>query len=261
MDELARQRQDMETMWERQAEVLRQQVDVAKREIELAKREIEVQRAEQEAQLREREARLKDAELSLKEDVLRTEQEALRMEEEARRMIRVTKWKEKQPLELEKRRRSGEGWMGTKRVVVSAWGKFKGRISRADERNTARIFQDEDEDQFKGNGIGVGSSSSTNTNTDPEVSALSTVPGQTPRHMDVEQRRSTSVTSPMSDVGNMPTIQAGDDQEELGSVSRAVTSERETSAETSAEYTVRSINSYKERLHRSPEYFRRSSQY
>jgi hypothetical protein len=257
MEELARQRQDADMMWERQAEVLRQQAEVAKREIELAKREIEVQHAEQEAQLREREARLKEAELLLKEEVLRTEQEALRIQEAARRMTVVTEWIEKQPLEREQRRRSGEGWTSTKNVVVSAWGKLKGRLSRVDERDTARIYEDKDEDEFNGNGIGVGPSSSTNANTDPE-STLSTV--QIPRHMNVGQRRSTSVTSPMSDVGNMATTQAGDDQEEFGSVSQMVPSERETSAETSAEYTVRSINSYKERLHRSPEYLRKSSQ-
>lgn len=258
MEELARQRQDAEMMWERQAEVLRQQAEVAKREIELAKREFEIQRAEQEAQLKEREARLKEAELLLKEDMLRKEQEALRIAEDARRTIVVTKWIEEQPLEHEKRHRSssGEGWKGTRNVVVSAWGKLKGRISRVDERDTARVFQDKDKVEFNGNGISVGPSSSANANTDPEVSTLSAVP----RHVNVEQRRSTRVTSAMTDVGNTATTQAGDDQEELGSVSQPVTSDRETSAENSPEYTVRSINSYNERLHRSPEYLRHVTQ-
>lgn len=255
MEELARQRQDAETMWERQAEMLRQQAEIAHREIELAKREIEVQRAEQEAQLKEREARLKEAELLLKEELLRKEQEALQREEDARRIIAVTKWREEHPLEHETRRRSGEGWMGTKNVVVSAWSKLKGRISRIDERDSVRIFQDKDENEFNSNDISVGSSSSTNANTDPDVSTLSTV--QIPRHANVEQpQSSTSVTTATPDVGNI----TGDDQEELGSVSQAVTSDRGTSAESSAEYTVRSINSYKERLHRSPEYLRHVTQ-
>lgn len=253
MEELARQRQDAEMMWEKQAEMLRQQAEIAHREIELAKREIEVQRAEQEAQLKEREARLKEAELLLKEDLLRKEQEVLQREEDARRTMLVTRWREEQPLKPETRR-SGESWMSRKSVVVSAWGKLKGRITRVNERVTVRTFQDKDADEFNGNGIGVRSSSSTsNANTDPDdLSTLSTV--QIPRQANVEQQRtpSTSVTSAMPDVGNI----TGDDQEELGSVSQAVTSDRGTSAE----YTVRSINSYKERLHWSPEYLRHVTQ-
>lgn len=253
VQELARQRRDAEIIWERQAEMLRQQAEIAKREIEVAKREIEVQRAEHEARLKEREARLKEAELLLKEDMLRKEQEVLRMEEDVRRTMLVTRWREEQPPEHEKGR-AAEGsvsWMGTKNVVVSAWGKLKGRITRVDKRNMARIIlQKKDKDKFNGNGISVGSSSSTNANTDPEASTLPTV--QIPLHVKVEQRQSTNITSAMSNVGNMAI--AREDQEGLGSVSQVVTSERGTSAEPSAEYTVRSIISYEERVHWSPEY-------
>ena len=253
VQELARQRRDAEIIWERQAEMLRQQAEIAKREIEVAKREIEVQRAEHEAQLKEREARLKEAELLLKEDVLRKEQEALRMEEDARRTMLVTRWREEQPPEHEKGRRAAEGsegWMGTKKVVVSAWGKLKGRIARVDKQDMARILQNKVKNKFNRNNISVGSSLSINANTDPEVSTLSTV--QIPSHVKAEQRRSTSVTSAKSKVENMAIT--GEDQEELGSVSQVVNSEHGTSAEPSAEYTVRSIISYEERVHWSPEY-------
>ncbi|KAF8261124.1 hypothetical protein EI94DRAFT_1746778 [Lactarius quietus] len=192
VQELTRQRQDAEIIWERQAEVLRQQAETAKREIKVAKRELEVQRAEQEvakrevevqhaeqeAQLKEREARVKEAEVLLGEETLRKEQ---RIEEAARRMSMVTRWREEQPVLCGKGRRVGERWMGTKNVVVSTWGKLKGRISRIDERDMVRTFQDnlKDEDELNGNGIGV--------------SSLSIV--QNPQHLNVEQRRSTDVTS------------------------------------------------------------------
>ncbi|KAH9059557.1 hypothetical protein EDB87DRAFT_766195 [Lactarius vividus] len=244
------QRRDAET-WERQAEILRQQAETAKREVEVTKREIAVERAEQEARRKAREARRKEAELLLKEeDVWRKEQEALQMEEDARRMKLEMRWKEEQ-LRLEKGRRAAEDRIGTKEIVVSAWEKLKGRISRdsqVDKQNTARIFQDKDE--INGNGIGVGSSSSTSANTDPQSSTRAFVP--VPRYVKVERRRTTSKTSIMTGM----TITA-EDQGELRSVSHVVTSECATSAEASAEYTVKSINSYKERLNRSPAgYFR-----
>ncbi|KAH9166516.1 hypothetical protein EDB89DRAFT_215906 [Lactarius sanguifluus] len=245
------QRRDAET-WERQAEILRQQAETAKREVEVTKREIAVERAEQEARRKAREARRKEAELSLKEeDVRRKEQEALQMEEDARRMKLEMRWREEQ-LKLEKGRRAAEDRIGTKEIVVLAWEKLKGRISRdsqVDKQNTARILQDKDE--INDNGTGVGSSSSTSANTlaDPESSTRAFV--QIPRYVKVERRRTTSETSAMTGMA----ITAED--QELRSVSHMVTSECATSAEASAEYTVRSINSYKERLNRSPAgYFR-----
>ncbi len=244
------QRRDAE-IWGRQAEMLRQQAATAKREVEVTKREIAVERAEQEARRKEREARRKEAELLLKEeDVQRKERDALRMEEDARRMKLETRWREEQ-LKREKGRRAAEDWIGTKDVVVSAWEKLKGRISRdsqVDKQNTARILQDKGE--LNGNGIGLGSGSSVNANTDLESSTRAFV--QIPRYVKVEQRRTTSETSAMA--GMAITVEG---QEELRSVSHMVTSECGTSAEASAEYTVKSVNSYKERLHRSPAgYFR-----
>ncbi|KAH9000943.1 hypothetical protein EDB86DRAFT_481016 [Lactarius hatsudake] len=243
------QRRDAET-WERQAEILRQQAETAKREVEVTKREIAVERAEQEGRRKAREARRKEAELLLKEeDVRRKEQEALQMEEDARRMQLEMRWREEQ-LKLEKGRRAAEDRIGTKEIVVLAWEKLKGRISRdsqVDKQNAARILQDKDE--INNNGIGVGSSSSTSANTDPESSTRAFV--QIPRYVKVERRRTPSETSAMTGMA----INAED--QELRSVSHMVTSECATSAEASAEYTVRSINSYKERLNRSPAgYFR-----
>jgi hypothetical protein len=247
------QRRDAE-IWERQAEMLRQQAETAKREVEVTKREIAVERAEQEARRTAREARRKEAELLLKEvDVQRKEQEALQVEEDARRMKVEMRWREEQLLKREEARRAAESGIGAKDLVVSAWGKLKGRIGRdhsqVDKRNMAHILQDKD--KFNGNGIGVGS---TDTNTDLEMSTRAIV--QIPRHVKVEQRRtrSTSVTSamPVTEVGNMVITGEELEQEELRSVSHVWTSECGTSAEASAEYTVKSVNSYKERLHRRP---------
>ncbi|KAH9038511.1 hypothetical protein EDB85DRAFT_423771 [Lactarius pseudohatsudake] len=123
------QRRDAET-WERQAEILRQQAETAKREVEVTKREIAVERAEQEARRKAREARRKEAELLLKEeDVRHKEQEALQMEEDARRMKIEMGWREEQ-LKLEKGRCAAGDRIGTKEIVVLAWEKLKGRISR-----------------------------------------------------------------------------------------------------------------------------------
>jgi hypothetical protein len=246
------QRRDAE-IWERQAEVLRQQAETAKREVEVTKREIVVERAEQEARRKAREARRKEAELLLKEeDVQRKEQDALRIEEDTRRMKLEMRWREEQFLKHEKGRRASDDWTGTKDIVVSAWEKLKGRIGRESQVNkqsTARILQDKDRDEFKGNDIGIGSSSSTNANNDLESSTRAFV--QIPRTMKVEQRRSTSESRAMPDLA----ITVED--QELRSVYHVLTSECGTSAEASAEYTVRSVNSYKERLHRSPAgYFR-----
>ena len=258
------QRRDGE-IWERQAEMLRQQAETAKREVAVTKREIEVERAEQEARRKAREARRKEAELLLKEeDVQRKEQEALRAEEDARRMKLEIRWREEQLLKREEGRRATEGGPGAKDVVVSAWGKLKGRIqvvrdSQADKQNTARILQDRD--KFNGDGIGVGSKSPPNTN-NLETSARPLV--QFPRQVRVERRRTRSmtrsVTSSMPEVGNLAITGEVSEQDELRSVSHVWTSECGTSAEASAEYTVRSVNSYKERLHRSPAgYFRHAS--
>jgi hypothetical protein len=256
-------RRDAE-IWERQAEMLRQQAETAKREVEVTKREIAVERAEQEARRKAREARRKEAELLLKEaDVQRKEQEALQVEEDTRRMKLEIRWREEQLLKREEGRRATEGGLGTKDVVISAWEKLKGRIGRdsqVDKQDTTRILQDKD--KFNVNGIGVGSKSSTNANTDLETSTRAIV--QFPRHVRVERRRTRSttrsVTSLMPEAGNMTITGEVSEQDELRSVSHVWTSECGTSAEASAEYTVRSVNSYKERLHRSPGgYFRHAS--
>ncbi|KAF8267959.1 hypothetical protein EI94DRAFT_1243103 [Lactarius quietus] len=222
------QRRDAE-IWERQAEMLRQQAETAKREVEVTKREIAVERVEQEARRKEREARRKEAELLLKEaDVQRKEQEALLVEEDARRVKVEMRWREEQLLEREKGRHAAEDRIGTRDIVVSAWEKLKGRINRdsqVDKKNTAR--------NFDSNGVDRGANSSTNANADL-----------------ISHRTSESSTMPGMAI-------SVDDQEELRSVSHVVSSECGTSAEASAEYTVRSVNSYKERLHRSPAgYFR-----
>ena len=241
-------------IWERQAEILRQQAETAKREVEVTKREIAVERAEQEARRKAREARRKEAELLLKEeDVQRKEQEALRVEEDARRMKLEMRWRQEQLLEREKGRHAAEDRIGTRDIVASAWEKLKGRINRdsqVDKQNTARILH-----EFDGNGVDRGANSSTNANTDLKSSSRAFV--QIPRYMklDQQQSRCTSETSAMP--GMAITVE---DQEELRSVSHVVTSECGTSAEASAEYTVKSVNSYKERLHRSPAgYFRHAT--
>ena len=262
------QRRDAE-IWERQAEMLRQQAETAKREVAVTKREIEVERAEQEARRKAREARRKEAELLLKEeDVHRKEQEALRAEEDARRMKLEIRWREEQLLKREEGRRATEGGLGTKDIVVSAWGKLKeriqvGRDSQAHKQNAARILQDKD--KFEGDdnhGISIGLKSSPNPNTDLETSARPIV--QFPHQVRVVRRRTRSttrsVTSSMPEVGNMAITGEVSERDELRSVSHVWTSECGTSAEASAEYTVRSVNSYKERLHRSPAgYFRHAS--
>ena len=242
-------------IWERQAEVLRRQAETAKREVEVTKREIAVERAEQEARSKAREARRKEAELLLKEEeVRRKEEEALRIEEDTRRMKLEVRWREEQFLNREKGRRALEHWASKKEVVVSAWEKLKERIGRdiqVNKQNTAaRILQDKDE--FNGNGIGIGSNSfAANTDLESSTRALVQIPRSVNQKEVQEQNRDEMIrVTP----GMAITVE---DQEELRSGSRMVTSECGTSAEVSAEYTVRSVNSYKERLHRSPAgYFR-----
>ena len=240
-------------IWERQAEILRQQAETAKREAEVTKREIAVERAEQEARRKAREARRKEAELSLKEEeVQRKEQEALRVEEDARRMNMEMRWRQEQ-LDREKGRHAPEGRIGTRDIVASAWEKLKGRITRdsqVDKQNTARILH-----EFNGNGVDRGVSSSTNTNPDLKSSSRTFV--QIPRDVKVDQQQSRCTSETNAMPGMAITVE---DQEELRSVSHVVTSECGTSAEASAEYTVKSVNSYKERLHRSPAgYFRHAT--
>jgi len=218
-------RRDAE-IWEREAEVLRKHADTAKREVEVAKREIAAERAEQVARRKEREARRKEAELRLKEeDVWRMEQEARRVEEDLHRKKMEIWWREEELRKREKAKRAAGGRIGTRDVVVAAWEKLKGRIggeSQLDKQNPNA----QDEDRVL------------------DVSSRN-----------VEQWRSEIDGSALRDLRDL-TIEG--DPEELRSVSTPVPSEGGTSIEISAEYTVRSVHSYNERLHRSPAgYFRR----
>ncbi|KAH9026310.1 hypothetical protein EDB83DRAFT_1930261 [Lactarius deliciosus] len=227
-------------IWEREAEVLRRQAETARREVGLAKREIAVQRSEQEARRKAREARLKEAELLMKaEDVQRKEREALRMEEEVQR----------RELELEQseeklKRRAAEDQRATKDVVASAWERLKGRITRDPhvcKQNLSHLFQHRDI-KFDDDGTGVGLGSSSDVDVDPETSTWVFVPAPRSRRR-VEQWRSTIKTTLVED---------------QQSLSHVVTSEHTTpSGISSAQYTVKSVHSYKERMNRGPgSYFR-----
>lgn len=239
-------RRDAE-IWEREAEVLRKQAETAKREVEVAKREIAAERAEQVARRKEREARRKEAELLLKEeDVRRMELEALRVEEDLRRKKMEIRWREEQLLKREKGKRTAGDRIGTKDVVVAAWEKLKGRISgesQIDKQNLARSLPIGDLDTFS-DSEGIDHLYTNAPNEDRILDNSS---------RNVEQWRSKIDESTLQDLRNL-TIEG--DPEELRSVSNT---EGGTSAEISAEYTVRSVHSYKERLHRSPAgYFRRN---
>jgi len=250
-------RRDAE-IWEREAEVLRRQAETAKREVDVAKREIAAERAEQLARRKARETRRKEAELLLKEeDVRRKEQEALRMEEDVRQKKMEIHRREEKLLEREKRRRSSapEDWMGTKDTVISAWEKLRGRISReprADKGSPARVRRfGVLDDSHHSNGLngtsGAPPSAETRNN-----SQDSSTPTNAPHPRNVEQWRT------MIDSSAIPDLGEGDGDDDLRSVSNTVpTSDSGTSAEVSAEYTVKTVHSYKERLHRSPAgYFR-----
>lgn len=233
-------RRDAE-MWEREAELLRMQAETTKREVEVAKREIAAERAEHEARRKERQARRKEAELLLKEDdVRRKEQETRRMEEDVRQKKMEIRRREEKLVKREGgRRRATEDWMGTKDAVVSAWEKLKGRVSREPQVNKqmspARAHPPKETSRHL-NGIGRSPGSPPSVQI-WDASEDSSTREDTPHPRDVEQWRSMI--------------------EDRMSVSHRIPSDCGTSAGASAEYTVRSVHSYKERLHRSPAgYFR-----
>jgi hypothetical protein len=244
-------RRDAE-IWEKEAEVLRKQAETAKREVEVAKREIAAERAEKEARRKAREARRKEAELLLKEvDVRRKEEEAIRMEEDVRRKKMEIRRREEKLLKQEKARQgASEDWIGAKDAIASAWGKLKERISRdpqvdmrkslarvhlSDGPDTSRHFDDMDGNSDSTPRVQIDASRDGSTEEDP------------PHPRDVEQWRSRVHANGIRDPGD----------DDLRSVSNTIRSDCGTSAEASAEYTVRTVHSYKERLHRSPAgYFR-----
>ena len=247
-------RRDAE-IWGKEAEVLRKQAETAKREVEVAKREIAAERAEQEARRKAREARRKEAELLLKEeDVRRKEQEAIRMEEDVCRKKMEIRRREEMLLKREKARRSaGEDWVGAKDAIASAWGKLKGRISRDPQvdmrKSLARIHLSGGPDtSLHFDGMDENSNSPASTQAQ-DASRDGSATEDPPHPRDVEQWRSRINI----DAGEMQ--DPGD--EDTKSVSNTIRSDCGTSAEASAEYTVRTVHSYKERLHRSPAgYFR-----
>jgi hypothetical protein len=248
-------RRDAE-IWGKEAEVLRKQAETAKREVEVAKREIAAERADHEARRKARKARRKEAELLLKEEnVRRKEQEAIRMEEDVCRKKLEIHRREEILLKREKAKRStAEDWIGAKDAVASAWSKLKGRISRDPQadmgKSLARIHLFGGPDtSLHFDGMNENSNSPTNMQTQG-ASRDGSVAEDPPHPRDVEQWRSRVESvdaSGMRDPGD----------EDLKSVSNTIRSDCGTSAEASAEYTVRSVHSYKERLHRSPAgYFR-----
>ena len=247
-------RRDAEVL-EKEAEVLRKQAETAKREVEVAKREIAAERTEYEARRKAREARRKEAELLLKEeDVRRKEHEALQMEEEVRRKKMEIRRREEMLLKREKgRRRASEDWIGTKDAVVAAWQKFKGRISREPQvdkkqKSLPRVhsFGDPDTTSNFFDAMDKRSDSTTRAQIQ-DGSRDGSTQEDAPHPRDVEQWRN------MVDVDGI----RGPGDEDLRSVSNTIPSDCGTSAEASAEYTVKTVHSYKERLHRSPAgYFR-----
>jgi hypothetical protein len=245
-------RRDAE-IWGKEAEVLRKQAETAKREVEVAKREIAAERAEQEARRKAREARRKEAELLLKEEnVRRKEQDAIRMEEDVYRKKMEIRRREEMLLKREKARRSAAGdWIGAKDAVASAWGKLKGRISRDHQvdmgKSLAHIrpFGGLDA-SLHFDGMDEYSHSPADTQAQ-DASRDGSMAEDPPHPRDVERWRSGVDESGMRVPG----------YEDLKSVSNTIHSDCRTSAEASAEYTVRTVHSYKERLHRSPAgYFR-----
>jgi hypothetical protein len=244
-------RRDAE-IWGKEAEVLRKQAETAKREVEVAKREIVADRADQEARRKAREARRKEAELLLKEEnVRRKEQEAIRMEEDVCRRKMEIHRREEMLLKREKARRSAaEDWIGAKDAVASAWSKLKGRISRDPQvdmrKSLARIHLfDGPDTSLQFDGMDENSNSPANIQT--QDASRDSMAEDPPHPRDVEQWRCRVGASGIQNPGD----------EDLKSVSNTIRSDCGTSAEASAEYTVRTVHSYKERLHRSPAgYFR-----
>ena len=249
-------RRDAEIL-EKEADVLRQQADTAKREVQVAKREIAAERAEHEARRKAREARRKEAVLLLKEeDVRRKEQETIQMEEEVQRKRMEVRRREEKVLKREKgRRRTTEDWAGTKDAVVAAWQKLKGRISREPQvdkkqKSPPRVHPYGDPDTidnlFDDRDRGSDSTSRAQIQNDSRDGSTRE---DAPHPRDVERWRS------IVDANGI----RGPGDEDLRSVSDTIPSDYDcgTSAEASAEYTVKTVHSYKERLHRSPAgYFR-----
>jgi hypothetical protein len=237
-------------IWKKEAEVLLKQAETVKREVEVSKRELAAERAEQEARRKAREARRKEAELLFKEaDVQRKEEETIRMEEDVQRKRLEIHRREERLLTREKARRgAAEDWIGAKDAIASAWGKLKGRINRDPQvdlpRSLARthLFGDSDTSRHF-NGMDGGFYSAPRAQFDDATRDGSTAEDP----LDVERWRSRIDASGIRDPRD----------DDFRSVSNTIRSDCGTSAEASAEYTVRTVHSYKERLRRSPAgYFR-----
>jgi len=263
-------RRDAE-IWEKEAEMLRRQAEMAKREVEVARREIAAERAEQEARRKKREVHHMEEELLFKEadvqrkeedvqrkeenvrrkerDLRRQEQQAIRMEEDLRHKAMEIRRREKRLLKRKKgRQRATEDRIGTKGALVAAWEKLKGRISRGPKldkkKSLGRI------DRNGGREISYHSLNGTDGISPASTSRVSmedsgwdgSTREDTPGPRDVERWRG------MVDVKGIQGL--GD--KDLGSVSNTIPSGcRTTTNGASAEYTVKTVHSYKERVHRS----------
>ena len=278
-------RRDAE-IWEKEAEVLRKQAEMANREVEVARREIEAERAEQEARRRMREVcqkeeevllkeedarrkeedvRRKEEDLQLKEDdvqraeesvrrkekyVRRQEREATRMEEDLRQKTVEIRRRERKLVKRKKgRRRATKVRIGTRGALVAAWEKLKERFSRGpridEKKSPARSHRHRDRDSessYSVNDTDVSSVLTLRVSMQDSVRDGSTE--DTPGPRDVEQWRS---------MVDLKAIQSLGDKD-LKSVSNTIPSgcrTRTTTADMSAEYTVKTVHSYKERMHRS----------
>ena len=257
-------RQDAK-IWEKESKVLKKQAEMARREVELARREIAAERAEQEARREKREAFQKGEELLLKEedvrrkeedvqrkeeDVRRQEQEAIRTDEDLRQRAMEIRRREKRLRKRKRgRRRATEDRTGTKGALVAAWEKLKARISRrpqSDEKESlARIHGGREAPYYSLDSTdGRNSDSTLHVSTQDAGSTREGNPG--PR--DVERWRSTVGLEGIQNLGNR----------DLKSGSNTIPSGcRTATAEASAEYTVKTVVSCKERVNRSPAgYFR-----
>ncbi|KAI0263001.1 hypothetical protein BC834DRAFT_330125 [Gloeopeniophorella convolvens] len=252
----AARRREAEIM-EKEAEVLRMQAETAMREVEVARREIAADRAEQAARRRESEARRKEAEVLLKEeDVRRKQEEALRMEEDVLQKKMEILQREEKLRKREKSKRTGD-------VVASAWEKLKERLTRDSPQvdrpdNLSRSFHSLESGDVVPGDIrdhpGISAS----------VSALPTLLSGVNISTRVHSPQGAQRTPNAGSWGVIPTTGGADRDDydyhdDLHSVNSFVNTECATSAEASAEYTVKSVVSTKERLHRSTAgHFRRT---
>ena len=271
-------RRDAE-IWEKEAEVLKKQAEMAMREVEVAKREIAAERVEQEARRRKREVHQKEEELLFKEEdvrrqeedvhrkeenvqrkeknVRRQEQEAIRMGEDLRQKAMEIRRREKRLLKRKKgRRRATEDRIGTKGALVAAWEKLKGRISlgpKIDKKSLARIHRNggRETSYYSFNGTDGRSPDSTSRVSMQDSGWDGSTREDTPGPRDVERWRS------MVDLKGIQGLGGSD----LRSVSNTIPSGcRTTTNGASAEYMVKTVHSYKERVHRSRAgHFRRTA--